>query len=137
VLVISANEPCPQPQTKEHLMALDIIGIDKIVIVQNKIDLISREDILKHHEQIRAFIKGTVAENAPIIPISAQQNNNIDMVIQAIEEKIPTPKRDLDKPALLKIARSFDVNRPGTATESLVGGVIGGVSQPGHAPVRR
>ena len=37
VLVIAANEPCPQPQTKEHLMALDITGIDKIVIVQNKI----------------------------------------------------------------------------------------------------
>ncbi|MDD4653591.1 MAG: GTP-binding protein, partial [Methanothrix sp.] len=43
VLVISANEPCPQPQTKEHLMALNITGIDKIVIVQNKIDLMSRE----------------------------------------------------------------------------------------------
>jgi len=39
VLVISANEPCPQPQTKEHLMALNITGIDRIVIVQNKIDL--------------------------------------------------------------------------------------------------
>jgi translation initiation factor 2 subunit 3 len=126
VLVISANEPCPQPQTKEHLMALNITGIEKIVIVQNKIDLVSREQVVEHYKQIKEFVKGTVAENAPIIPISAQQNINIDMVIEAIEKTIPTPPRDLNKPALLKIARSFDVNRPGAVPDSLKGGVIGG-----------
>ncbi len=126
VLVISANEPCPQPQTKEHLMALNISGIDKIVIVQNKIDLMSREEVLEHYRQIKDFIKGTVAENASIVPISAQQNLNVDMVIQAIEEKIPTPSRDINKPPLLKVARSFDINRPGASPEALKGGVIGG-----------
>lgn len=126
VLVIAANESCPQPQTKEHLMALNIIGIKKIVIVQNKIDLISREQVVEHYQQIKKFVKGTVAENAPIIPVSAQQNINVDMVIQAIEEVIPTPERDIEKPPLLKVARSFDVNRPGTPPDNLVGGVIGG-----------
>lgn len=126
VLVISANESCPQPQTKEHLMALNITGIDKIVIVQNKIDLIPKEKVVEHYNQIKSFVKGTVAENAPIVPISAQQNINIDMVIQAVEKTIPTPQRDTTKPALLKIARSFDVNRPGTTPENLKGGVIGG-----------
>lgn len=126
VLVISANEPCPQPQTKEHLMALNITGIDKIVIVQNKIDLMSREQVMAHYQQIKDFVKGTVAENAPIVPISAQQNINIDMVIEAIEKTIPTPDRDLAKAPLLMIARSFDVNRPGVTPESLKGGVIGG-----------
>jgi len=43
VLLIAATEPCPQPQTKEHLMALSIVGIEKVVIVQNKIDLVSRK----------------------------------------------------------------------------------------------
>lgn len=126
VLVISANEPCPQPQTKEHLMALDITGIDNIVIVQNKIDLMSREEVMEHYQQIKNFVKGTVAEKAPIVPISAQQNLNVDLVIKAIEDYIPTPKRDIEKPALLKIARSFDVNRPGAAPDALKGGVIGG-----------
>lgn len=126
VLVISANEPCPQPQTKEHLMALNITGIDKIVIVQNKIDLMSREQVMEHYRQIKDFIKGTVAENAPIVPISAQQNLNVDMVIEAVEKVIPTPPRDVKKPALLKIARSFDINRPGATPEALKGGVIGG-----------
>ena len=126
VLVISANEACPQPQTKEHLMALNITGINKIVIVQNKVDLISKDKVVEHYNQIKSFVKGTVAENAPIIPISAQQNINIDMVIQAIENMIPTPSRDVKKPALLKIARSFDVNRPGASPDNLKGGVIGG-----------
>jgi len=126
VLVISANEPCPQPQTKEHLMALNITGIDRIVIVQNKIDLMSREQVMEHYRQIKDFVKGTVAENAPIVPISAQQNLNVDMVIESIEKNIPTPPRDVDKPAILKIARSFDINRPGATPEALKGGVIGG-----------
>jgi len=126
VLVISANEPCPQPQTKEHLMALNITGIDRIVIVQNKIDLMTREQVMEHYQQIKNFVKGTVAENAPIIPISAQQNLNVDLVIQAVEETRPTPPRNTEKPPLLKIARSFDINRPGAAPDSLKGGVIGG-----------
>lgn len=126
LLVIAANEQCPQPQTKEHLMALNIIGIKNIVIIQNKIDLVPREKIIENYKQIKAFVKGTVAENAPIIPVSAQQNANIDLVIQAIEKYIPTPEHDLDKKPLMFIARSFDINKPGATPDKLVGGVIGG-----------
>ncbi len=126
LLVIAANEQCPQPQTKEHLMALNIIGIKNIVIIQNKIDIVPREKVLENYDQIKAFVSGTVAENAPIIPVSAQQNANIDLVIEAIEKYIPTPVHDLDKPPLMFVARSFDVNKPGTPPEKLVGGVIGG-----------
>lgn len=131
VLVIAASEPCPQPQTKEHLMALDIIGVRNVVIAQNKIDLISREEIIKHYHQIKEFVKGTVAENAPIVPISAQHNANIDVLIGLIEEKIPTPIHDLNKPAHMFIARSFDVNKPGVPTDKITGGVIGGVLSQG------
>ncbi|HLB69919.1 MAG: translation initiation factor IF-2 subunit gamma [Candidatus Methanoperedens sp.] len=126
LLVIAANEQCPQPQTKEHLMALNIIGIENIVIIQNKIDIVPREKILENYKQIKAFVKGTVAENAPVIPVSAQQNANIDLVIEAIEKYIPTPERDLEKPPLMFVARSFDVNKPGTLPDKLQGGVIGG-----------
>ncbi|MHC1631809.1 MAG: translation initiation factor IF-2 subunit gamma [Methanotrichaceae archaeon] len=132
VLIIAASEPCPQPQTKEHLMALDISGVDKIVIVQNKIDLVSKERVIEHYNEIKEFVKGTIAENAPIVPISAQQNVNVDMAIQAIEETIPTPERNVNKSPLLQIARSFDVNRPGTLPEKLVGGVIGGTLTQGR-----
>jgi len=126
VLIIAASEPCPQPQTKEHLMALDITGVENIVIVQNKIDLVSKERVIEHYNEIKEFVKGTVAENAPVIPISAQQRVNIDLVIQAIEETIPTPEKDMEKPPLLQVARSFDVNKPGTFPSNIIGGVIGG-----------
>jgi len=126
VLVIAANEKCPRPQTKEHLMALEIIGVNKIVIAQNKIDIVPKERILENYREIKEFVKGTIAENAPIIPISAQQKVNLDVLIEAIEETIPTPKRGLDAPPLMHIARSFDVNKPGTPPEKLIGGVVGG-----------
>ena len=126
VLVISASEPVPQAQTEEHLMALDIIGIDNIVIAQNKVDLVDREQAQANYEQIQEFVAGTVAEGAPIVPISAQQGVNMDLLIQAVEEEIPTPDRDPDADAEMLVARSFDINRPGTTWEELAGGVLGG-----------
>ena len=126
VLVIAANEKCPRPQTKEHLMALEIIGVDKIVIVQNKIDIVSKDRVAENYREIMDFIRGTIAEDAPVIPVSAQQRVNVDAVIEAIESTIPTPKRDLESSPLMYVARSFDVNKPGTRPERLVGGVIGG-----------
>ena len=126
VLVVSASEPVPQAQTEEHLMALDIIGIDNIVIAQNKIDLVDREQAQESYEQIQEFVSGTVAEDAPIVPVSAQQGVNMDLLIQAVEEEIPTPDRDPEADAELLVARSFDINRPGTTWDGLAGGVLGG-----------
>ncbi|MFC6728832.1 translation initiation factor IF-2 subunit gamma [Natronoarchaeum mannanilyticum] len=126
VLVISASEPVPQAQTEEHLMALDIIGIDNIVVVQNKVDLVDADRARESYEEIQEFVEGTVAEDAPIVPISAQQEVNMDVLIQAIEEEIPTPDRDPDADARMHVARSFDINRPGTTWEDLTGGVLGG-----------
>ena len=126
MLVIAVNEPCPQPQTKEHLMALSLIGVRNVVVVQNKIELVSREKVMQNYQQIKEFLSGTFAADAPVIPISAIHRANIDKLIQAIEEHIPTPKRDLSKPARMHVARSFDVNHPGAKPEKLVGGVLGG-----------
>lgn len=126
VLLIAATEPCPQPQTREHLMALNIVGIKKTVIAQNKIDLVSREEAIAHYLQIKEFVKGTIAENSPIIPISAQQLVNMDVLIQSIEQIIPTPARPAGELPQMYIARSFDVNKPGTPLEEIKGGVVGG-----------
>ncbi|MEG3224163.1 MAG: translation initiation factor IF-2 subunit gamma [Methanobacteriales archaeon Met13] len=126
VLVIAANEPCPQPQTKEHLMALDVIGVTEVIVVQNKIDIVSRERAMESYHEIKEFVKGTCAENAPIIPVSAQQNANIDIIIQTIQNQIKTPRRSLRKTPHMHVARSFDINRPGCTPEKIQGGVIGG-----------
>lgn len=126
LLIIAANEQCPQPQTKEHKMVLETLGVKNIIVVQNKIDLVTQEKARENHKQIKEFLKGSIYENAPIIPISANYNVNRDLLLDAIEKFIPTPKRDPDKEPLLYVARSFDVNKPGTSIDKLVGGVLGG-----------
>ena len=126
MLLISATEKCPQPQTREHLAALQIAGIENIVVVQNKIDIVSRERAQESYSEIKSFLEGTLAESAPIIPVSAHHDVNLDVLIQAIEDVIPTPDRSGDESGLMYVARSFDVNRPGTRPEGLAGGIIGG-----------
>lgn len=126
LLVIASNEECPQPQTYEHLTALNIVDINKVIIVQTKIDLVTREQALANYQQIKNFVKGTIAENAPIIPVSARQRVNLDVLIEAIDNVMKPAERDPKKVPKFLVARSFDVNKPGTAIEKLEGGVIGG-----------
>ena len=135
LLLIAGNEKCPQPQTREHLYALDIIGVRKVVVVQNKIDLLTEEQATKNHEEIVQFLKGSPIEGAPIVPISANHRVNIDALIAQIQETIPTPPRDPAKPPLMYVARSFDVNRPGTRPSDLRGAVLGGSLLQGHLKV--
>ncbi len=127
LLLVAANEKCPQPQTREHLMALEIMGIKNIIVVQNKIDLVSKEKVLESYKQIRKFLEEYNLKDVPIIPISAQHGINIDFVVEAIEKYIPTPKRDESKEPIMLVARSFDINKPGSDPRKMTGGVLGGV----------
>lgn len=126
LLVIAANETCPQPRTAEHLMALQIGGIKNIIVVQNKVDLVDSKRAMESYTEIKKFLKEYGYENAPIIPISANFNANIDVLIHAIQTHIPTPHFEPGKPLKMYISRSFDVNKPGTPIEKLQGGVLGG-----------
>ena len=126
ILVIAANEECPQPQTKEHLTALKIAGVQNIVVAQNKIDLAGKEEAIKNYNQIKEFLKKNGFENAVIIPVAAHFGTNIDLLIGAIEKTIPTPKTDESKELKAYCVRSFDVNRPGAKISELKGGIIGG-----------
>lgn len=60
LLLIAGNESCPQPQTGEHLAALEIIGVDpkNIVILQNKMDLVRETEAMEHCESIKKFVEG-------------------------------------------------------------------------------
>ena len=125
LLLVAANEPCPQPQTEEHLMALTLIGIKDIIIIQNKIDAVSKDDAIKNYNEIKKFLNGTIAENSPIIPVSAKYNINIDKIMEEIC-KLKTPVRDLKKDPVMYVARSFDINKPGSDIKNLFGGILGG-----------
>jgi translation initiation factor 2 subunit 3 len=129
ILLVAANEGI-KPQTKEHLIALQAKKINNIIIVQNKIDLVSKEQALENYNAIKDFVKGTIAENAPIIPVSAQQEINIDRLKDLLME-IPIPSRDVDSEPEFLIARSFDINKPGTDISKIHGGVLGGILKKG------
>ena len=126
MLVIASNEKVPKPQTKEHLLALETLGIKQIVLVQNKIDLISYKEALSNYNDITKFVKGTKAAKSPIVPVSAQSGLNVDALIGTLEDTIKTPERDESKDAVMHVLRSFDVNKPGATIKDLKGGVIGG-----------
>ena len=126
LFLIAANEPCPQPQTAEHLLVLNSMGIKNIIVVQTKIDLVSREKALENYRQIKQFLKGSAAENAPIIPVSANAGLNIEALLKAIQTNMKPPKRDEAAQLRMYVSRSFDVNRPGAEINELKGGVLGG-----------
>lgn len=126
ILVTAANEKVPQPQTREHLLALQTLGIKQIVLVQNKVDLVSYEETIENYKQIKNFVKGSVAGTAPIIPVSAQHKLNIDALIEAIQINIKTPERSKNSEPLMHVLRSFDINKPGLPIGEVKGGVIGG-----------
>ncbi len=125
LFVIAATEPVPMPQTKEHLMLINALGIKNAVIAQTKIDIVGKDAAKKNYEQIRNFIRGSTIESADIVPVIANKNANVDVVLQEIAE-LPLPKRDTESEPIMYVARSFDVNRPGTKINGLKGGVVGG-----------
>lgn len=125
-LLVAANESCPQPQTNEHLAAVEIMKLQNIIILQNKVELIKPEAARAQHKEIKAFVDGTCAANSPIIPISAVLKYNIDIVAQYLCTQIPIPPRDFCSPPEMVVIRSFDVNKPGEEIEQLKGGVAGG-----------
>jgi translation initiation factor 2 subunit 3 len=130
LFVIAASEPCPMQQTKEHLMIINLLGVKNVIIVQSKIDIVGREGALKNYNQIKAFIKGSVIEKAPIVPVMTNQGVNIDILLEMIAN-MPKPERDLKSDPIMYVVRSFDVNKPGSDTSKLSGGIIGGAIKRG------
>jgi len=126
ILVIGADEVCPQPQTYEHLLAAEIMGIKKLIVVQNKIDIVSRERALKNLEEIKSFLSETRFTDATIIPVSAQHKVNVNILLYVIQREVPTPVFNLDSPERMIVIRSFDINRPGTLVRQMYGGILGG-----------
>ena len=126
LLLVAGNKPYPQPQTREHLIAVDIMRLEHIIVLQNKIDLVMKDkmSIIKQQEEIKKSLS-TGAGSAPIIPISAQLKYNIDVVVDYLC-RIPIPQREFTVPPYMIVIRSFDVNHPGEDADTFKGGVAGG-----------
>ncbi|MEK6892588.1 MAG: translation initiation factor IF-2 subunit gamma [Nanoarchaeota archaeon] len=132
ILVIAANEGI-KPQTREHLIALQAKKVKHLIVAQNKIDLVTLEQSKKNYAEIKQLLKGRY-DQAPIIPVSAQQEVNIEEIYKAIAE-IPIPSRNKTGAPLFIVARSFDINKPGITPKQLHGAVLGGTLKQGTLKV--
>ena len=133
-LIIASNQSViPQPQTHEHLIAAELMGLDRISVVQNKCDLVDLSGATAAIGKIREFVNDTIAGEAPIFPVSAQHGWGVSRVLDWLLA-LPPPPRSLNAPARLTCVRSFDVNRPGPVVVGgppLAGAVIGGPLETG------
>jgi len=135
VLVVAATDGA-MPQTREHVLIARQVGVPAIVVFLNKCDALSDEDqelIDLVEMEIAELLESKGYHNSPIIRGSAlkalegdaKHQEAVTQLIQAIDEKIPTPKRDVDKPFLMPVEDVFSISGRGTvATGRVEQGII-------------
>lgn len=126
LMVIAADEGI-MPQTREHLDILELLGIKKTILVLNKCDTVDEEWLQLMEEEIREKLKGTIMENAPMVPVSALTGEGIDALKDKIREMIQDEleQRDVNSISRLPIDRVFTLPGIGTViTGTLLSGTI-------------
>lgn len=126
LLVDSTDKIVLQNQTIEQLSCLLVNDIDRIICIQNKIDLLNNEECKLNKEKIKEQLKNNFNLNIPIIPISAQFGYNLKFLKKIISSYDEIIERKINKDLLFPIIRSFDINKPGINPIDIQGGVIGG-----------
>jgi elongation factor Tu len=137
ILVVSANDG-PMPQTKEHILLARQVGVPRIVVFMNKVDMVDDEELLELVEMdIRELLsaQGFDGDNAPVIRGSALKalegdtseigEEAINQLVNALDTFIEDPIRDLDKPVLVPIEDVMSISGRGTvATGRIDQGVL-------------
>ena len=134
VLVIAATDG-PMPQTREHVLLAKQVGVPKIVVFLNKMDMADEELVELIEMDVRELLSanGFDGDNAPIIKGSAlkalegdeKYEDAIMELVEAMDSYIPEPARDMDKPFLMPIEDVFSIKGRGTvATGRIEQGVV-------------
>jgi len=133
ILVVAANDG-PLPQTREHVLLAKQVGVPKILVFLNKMDLADPELVELVELDIRELLaKNGFDEDAPIIKGSAtkalegdkESEDAIMELVKALDDYVPEPVRDLDKPFLMPIEDVFSIKGRGTvATGRIEQGVV-------------
>src|SRR4051812_5450177 len=132
ILVVSAADG-PMPQTREHILLARQVGVPKIVCFLNKIDLVDDPELLELVEmEIRELLTkyGFPGDDTPIIrgsSLPALQNPGddkacepIDKLIKALDDYVPIPQREIDKPFLMPVEDVFSIKGRGTVATGRV-----------------
>ncbi len=135
ILVVAATDG-PMPQTREHILLARQVGVPQIVVFMNKVDLVDDEELLELVElEVRELLSSYEfdGDNIPVVQGSAlgalngdaQWEEKIVELMSAVDETIPTPERDVDKPFLMPVEDVFSITGRGTvATGRIERGVI-------------
>ena len=130
ILVVSAPDG-PMPQTREHILLAKQVNVPAIVVYMNKCDMVQDKELLDLVEmEVRELLTkyGFAGEKVPIIRGSAlkalqgdaEGEKSINELMKAVDENIPSPKRDLDKPFLMPIEDVFSIKGRGTVVTGRV-----------------
>jgi selenocysteine-specific elongation factor len=125
LLIVAANEGV-MPQTREHLAILDLLGVQKGIVVITKKDLVDEDLLTLVRMDIEEQVTGTVMSAAPIMAVSAVTGDGIPELIAAIDELLSStePKKDLGRPRL-PVDRIFTIAGSGTVvTGTLIDGEL-------------
>lgn len=130
IVVVAVNDkpPAEKPQLIQHLAAIKLGRIDKIIVCLNKIDLVPKELLLQRKQEIDEMLEQYNIRPYAIIPTCFNKRIGLNYVTRAIMELF-NPDNFLDRHSTLpifRISRSFDINKPGTNWNDISGGVIGG-----------
>jgi len=123
LFVVAASEGW-MPQSQEHLEILDLLGVDRGVVVLTKRDLVDDEWLELVQEEVRERLRGTALDGAPIIPVSAATGEGLDKLVQEIDDSLArmSPPADCGRPRLW-VDRVFSIRGAGTVvTGTLEGG---------------
>ena len=135
ILVVAATDG-PMPQTREHILLARQVGVPQVVVFMNKVDLVDDEELLELVElEVRELLSSYEfdGDNIPVVQGSAlgalngeaQWEEKVIELMQAVDETIPTPERDVDKPFLMPVEDVFSITGRGTvATGRIERGIL-------------
>jgi elongation factor Tu len=135
ILVVAATDG-PMPQTREHILLARQVGVPQVVVFMNKVDLVDDEELLELVElEVRELLSSYEfdGDNIPVVQGSAlgalngeaQWEEKVIELMQAVDQTIPTPERDVDKPFLMPVEDVFSITGRGTvATGRIERGIL-------------
>ena len=126
VVVSAAEDIRTKPQLIQHLAAAKIAGLTKLIIIFNKLDLVTKEVALERYEQLHTLLAELEIVPSYIIPTALSRKIGLQNVINAIMELFPPTSTIVEEDTEFKITRSFDINKPGINWDAVKGGIIGG-----------
>lgn len=135
LVVIAGNERIPRPQTHHHLVALDYSQVEDISFALNKLDLVKAGDVQEIKAKLDSYLGSLDMNDRLVFPISAATGGNVSELCQFLAAKV---NQRMDKtilqasqPLRMNLVRSYNVNRPNTQLEDMVGAVVGGTIESG------